>query len=179
MTPTIETPRIWLRGWRDDDIEPWIRLNADPVAMEFFPRTYTPEESRAGAALLRDKLARDGYGWFVAEVKDKFPFAGVIALAEVPFEAPFTPAFEVGWRFLPETWGQGYATEGARAAVDFAFESLGFSELVAMTATTNLRSQRVMQKLGMTHAPEDDFDHPRLPPGHPLQRHVLYRIRKP
>jgi RimJ/RimL family protein N-acetyltransferase len=103
-------------------------------------------------------------------------FVGVICLQEVPFEAPFTPAYEVGWRLRAECWGRGYATEGARGALDFAFGSLHWKEVVAFTTASNLRSARVMERLGMTHDPRDDFEHPRLEPGHPLRSHVLYRI---
>ena len=105
-------------------------------------------------------------------------FAGVVALQDVPFEAPFTPAREVGWRFAYDHWGHGYATEGARAALDFAFERLGWHEVVAFTAALNLRSQKVMERLGMTHDPNDDFDHPRIPEGDPLRRHLLYRASR-
>ena len=178
MTSIIETPRIRLRGWTDADFEPWSRLFADPIVMEFFPQTYESEESIPQAKRAREEFERNGYGWFIAEVKDRFPFAGIIALRKVPFEAHFTPAYEIGWLFFPQAWGRGYATEAARAALDYAFGTLGWHEVVAITSTLNLRSQRVMQRLGMTHDVREDFDHPKLPMGHPLQRHVLYRIQK-
>jgi RimJ/RimL family protein N-acetyltransferase len=178
MTDFIETPRMRLRSWTHDDMEPWARLNADPKVMEFFLRTYDRDESVAAAQLMQVELEHDGFGWFVAEVKDRFPFAGVIALQDVPFDAPFTPAFEVGWRFLPEAWGSGYATEGARAALDFAFDELRRDEVVAMTAKINLRSQRVMERLGMIYDRAADFEHPLIPEGHRLRPHVLYRIAR-
>lgn len=146
--------------------------------MEFFLRTYDRDESVASAQLIQVELEHDGYGWFVAEVKDRFPFAGVIALQDIPFQAKFTPAYEIGWRFLPEAWGYGYATEGARAALDLAFNRLGWREVVAMTAKINLRSQRVMERLGMTYDPTADFEHPKIPEGHRLRPHVLYRIAR-
>lgn len=173
--PLIETPRMLLRGWTAEDIHAWAGMNADPRVMEFFPSTVERERSLESGALLREELERDGYGWFVAEVKGVTPFAGVIALQPVPWEAPFTPAYEVGWRFVPEAWGHGYATEGAAAALEYGFNDLGWNEILAFTAEINVRSQRVMQRLGMTHDPADDFDHPRLPQGHRLRRHVLYR----
>jgi RimJ/RimL family protein N-acetyltransferase len=145
---------------------------------EFFPKRYTRELSQDQAEYMRRKLALYGYGWWVAEIRGVAPFAGVIALQDVPFDAPFTPAREIGWRFAPEHWGQGYATEGARAALDFAFDGLGWNEVVAFTAVPNLRSQRVMERLHMTHDPAGDFDHPRIEEGHPLRRHLLYRIAK-
>lgn len=177
--PSIETPRLILRDWRDADIEAWVQMNADPRVTEFFARNYTRELSESLAAAMREQLDAKGYGWWAVEVRGGAPFAGVICLQEVPFQASFTPANEIGWRFSVENWGRGYATEGARAALDFAFNELAWHEVVAFTAASNLRSQRVMERLRMTHDPGDDFDHPRIEPGHPLHRHVLYRIKKP
>lgn len=166
-----------LRGWTDADVESWVEMNADPRVMEFFPSTIGRERSVADATAMRANLERNGYGWFVAEVKGEIPFAGVIALQPVPYETPFTPAREIGWRFVVDAWGRGYATEGASAARDYAFESLGWDEIVAMTAAINMRSRRLMERIGMTHDAADDFDHPRLDAGHRLSRHVLYRAR--
>ena len=179
VVPTIETPRLRLRDWRDSDVEAWVAMNADPRVTEFFGRTYTRELSESAARRIREELARNGFGWWAVELHDGAPFIGVIALQAVPFEAPFTPVHEIGWRFAPEHWGCGYATEGARAALDYAFNELKWPEVVAFTAASNVRSQRVMERLGMTHDPRDDFDHPKLDAGHPLRRHVLYRIDKP
>jgi len=177
--PTIETPRLILRDWRDADVDEWVRMNADPRVTEFFPHVYTRARSESSAATIREQLARNGYGWWVVEIRGSAPFAGVIALQAVPFQAPFTPANEIGWRFAFEHWGKGYATEGARAALGFAFEKLDWHEVLAFTAASNIRSQRVMRRLGMTRDPRDDFDHPKIEADHRLRRHVLYRIRKP
>jgi RimJ/RimL family protein N-acetyltransferase len=179
VAPTLETPRSILRPWRDADVAPWTAMGADEHVMEFFPSTYDRTQAESHAARMREHLEADGYGWWVVEIKDGAPFAGVIALQDVPFDAPFTPAIEVGWRLTRPHWGHGYATEGARAALAFAFEDLDRDEVVAMTASLNLRSQRVMERLGMTHDPRDDFDHPRLDPGHRLSPHVLYRASRP
>ncbi len=176
--PIIETPRLLLRGWRDEDVEPWVAMNADPRVTEFFARSYTRALSEAALQTMREKLDRNGFGWWAVESRGSAQFAGVIALQDVPFQAPFTPAWEIGWRFPFENWGRGYATEGARAALNFAFNVLHWDEVVAFTAVSNVRSRRVMRRLGMTHDPADDFDHPKIEPGHPLRRHVLYRIRK-
>jgi ribosomal-protein-alanine N-acetyltransferase len=176
---TIETARLLLRAWRDSDVEPWIQMNADPRVMEFFPRISTREHSESTAEKLRADLERRGYGWWVVEAREGSPFAGIVALQEVSFPAHFTPAHEIGWRFTPDCWGRGYATEAARAALGFAFNRLGWNEVVAMTAISNLRSQRVMERLGMTRDADGDFDHPRIDEGHPLRRHVLYRIGLP
>jgi RimJ/RimL family protein N-acetyltransferase len=176
--PTIESARLTLRGWRDDDVEPWTAMGADERVMEFFPGTYDRPKALSIAALIRAALDANGHGWWVLEPKEGPAFGGVIALQAVPFEAPFTPAIEVGWRLPYDLWGKGYATEGARAALNFAFDKLHVDEVVAMTSALNLRSQRVMERLGMTRDPGDDFDHPKVPAGNRLQRHVLYRIRK-
>ncbi len=153
-------------------------MNADPLVAEFL-RSNSRELSEASAVAIRRALEENGYGWWAVEIRAGASFAGVIALQKVPFTAPFTPANEIGWRFSSSNWGRGYATEGAKAALDFAFDKLGWNEVVAFTAATNLRSQRVMQRLGMTHASTDDFDHPKLEPSDPLRRHVLYRINNP
>lgn len=151
-------------------------MNADPRVMEFFPRVIERERSLESARRIRRELEERGYGWWVVEIKDGPAFAGTIALVEVNFTEHFTPATEIGWRLAYDSWGNGYATEGAKAAIRFGFDRLGLPEIVSMTATANVRSQRVMQRLGMSHDPLDDFDHPRIDPGHPLRRHVLYRL---
>jgi RimJ/RimL family protein N-acetyltransferase len=178
--PIIETPRLLLRPWRDADVESWAEMNADPSVMEYFPHAYTREQSVESAARLQWRLTENGYGWWVAEIKETGGFGGVLALQDVPFEAHFTPAKEVGWRLPVAAWGHGYATEGGRALLAYALGPLGWPEVVAMTAEINVRSQRVMQRLGMTHDPGDDFEHPHkdLPAGHRLKRHVLYRMRQ-
>lgn len=174
----IETERLVLRDWRDEDAEPYAVLNADPRVMEFFPKQLSRAESDAQMAAIRAFISDHGYGLYAAEEKASGAFIGFIGLAPVSFEAAFTPATEVGWRLARRAWGSGYATEGARAVVVDAFGRLGFSALVSFTAEWNTRSRRVMEKIGMTRDPRDDFMHPSLPPDHKLARHVLYRIRK-
>lgn len=173
----IRTPRLWLRPWRDEDVEPFAALNADPRVMEFFPALLTRQETEAGVARLRAHFAQHGWGFWAVEVPGVAPFVGFVGLQNVSFSAPFTPAVEVGWRIAAAHWGQGYATEGARAALDGGFRRLGLPEIVSFTVPANVRSRRVMEKLGMHRAPSEDFEHPRLPEGHPLRRHVLYRLR--
>jgi ribosomal-protein-alanine N-acetyltransferase len=173
----LETPRLRLRAWTDADVAPWIAMCADPRVMEFFPATIERARAESMAQQMRTALERDGYGWWPIEVKGGAPFAGVIVLQEIPFEAHFTPAMEVGWWLAFEHWGHGFATEGARAALGHAFGELHRSEIVAITTPVNLRSQRVMQRLGMTCDPNEDFENPRVAEGHPLRTHVLYRVR--
>lgn len=175
---TLETDRLLLRPWRSADRDPFARLNADPRVMEHFPKLLTRAESDAFADRIEAKMAEDGYGLFALERRDTGAFIGFTGLAVPRFEAPFMPAIEIGWRISFEHWGLGFATEAARCVLDFGFSELGLAEVIAMTVPANRRSQRVMEKLGMSHEAKDDFDHPSLPAGHPLQRHVLYRRRR-
>lgn len=177
VVPTIESPRLILRDWRDDDVEAFVEMNADPRVAEFLGGPFSRERSESAAAGIRRALESNGYGWWVVELRDGTPFAGVIVLQKVPFEAPFTPAYEIGWRFPFASWGRGYATEGANAALGHAFDTLHWPEIVAFTTERNLRSRRVMERLTMTHDRAGDFDHPRLEPGNVIRRHVLYRIK--
>jgi len=177
MTPELNTARLRLRLWRDDDVDAYAALNADPDVREFFPKVLTREESAASMQIIRDHFAAHGYGLWAAEVIGGAPFIGFIGLAIPTFDAPFMPCVEVGYRLASSHWGLGYATEGARAAVAFGFASVGLQEIVSITAVGNVRSRRVMEKLGMQRNPADDFDHPKIADGHPLRRHVLYRLR--
>ncbi len=147
--------------------------------MEFFPKALSREESDAVANRIEAHFQQHGYGLWAVEIPGVTHFAGFIGLAIPRFEAHFTPCIEIGWRLAAETWNRGYATEGARAVLDFAFLHLGADEIVSFTVPANVRSRRVMEKIGMTHNPADDFDHPALPEGHSLRRHVLYRLKKP
>jgi RimJ/RimL family protein N-acetyltransferase len=181
--PTLTTERLILRPWRESDLAPFAALNADPEVMEHFPATLRREESDLLAAHIAEDMAERGFGWWAAEVPGEAPFIGFIGLSVPDFGAHFLPpgriVVEIGWRLARPWWGRGYATEGARAALAFGFGELGLVEIVSFTATTNTRSQAVMRRLGMSHDPADDFDHPGLPAGHPLRRHVLYRVVKP
>jgi RimJ/RimL family protein N-acetyltransferase len=173
----LRTQRLLLRRWRPEDRAPFAALNADPRVMEHFPGLLSREESDALAARIEMHFEQHGFGLWALEIPSVTPLAGFVGLNTPRFEAHFTPCVEIGWRLAAEHWGRGYATEAARAALMFGFEKLGLREIVSFTATANVRSRRVMEKLGMTHDPADDFDHPALPPGHRLRRHVLYRIQ--
>jgi ribosomal-protein-alanine N-acetyltransferase len=179
MGETLTTARLTLRRWRTADREPFQALNADPRVMEFFPAPLTPEETDWTIDRIEQHFDRYGFGLFAAELKETGEFVGFIGLNVPGFEAAFMPAVEIGWRLAFDQWGKGLATEGAQAVVRFAFETLQLPGLVSFTSTGNLRSRRVMEKIGMTHDPADDFDHPRLPGSHPLRRHVLYRLNAP
>jgi RimJ/RimL family protein N-acetyltransferase len=168
-----------LRRWLPDDRVPFARLNSDPRVLEFFPGTLSREESDALADRIEAHFERHGFGLWAVEIPEIAPFAGFVGLAIPRFEAHFTPCVEIGWRLDAEHWNHDYATEGARAALEFGFVSLHLEEIVSFTVPGNLRSRRVMEKIGMTRSPGDDFDHPALPEGHPLRRHVLYRLASP
>lgn len=178
-TPELRTRRLWLRGWSDADLAPFAALNADPAVTEYLGGALTREQSDALARRIREHFDRHGFSLWAVEVMEPAQFAGFLGLAIPEFEAHFTPCVEIGWRLAREHWGHGYATEGARAARAFGFEQLGLDEIVSFTAVANRRSRAVMERIGMQRDPADDFDHPSLPVGHPLRRHVLYRMRPP
>jgi ribosomal-protein-alanine N-acetyltransferase len=175
----LRTERLRLRRWQPDDREPFARLNADPRVLEFLPGPLSREESDARADRIQAHFERHGFGLWAAEIPGVTRFAGFVGLSVPPFETAFTPCVEIGWRLDADHWNRGYATEGARAALEFGFGSLGLREVVSFTVPPNVRSRRVMEKIGMTHSPDEDFDHPLLPEGHRLRRHVLYRLRRP
>jgi RimJ/RimL family protein N-acetyltransferase len=172
----LETPRLILRRWREADSEPFFRINSDPRVMEFFSACLTRAESDALIATAEAHFEKHSFGPFAVETRDGGRLAGFVGLFIPQFAAHFTPCVEVGWRLAPEYWNQGLATEAATRVLQLAFEGMGLDEVVSFTVPANLRSRRVMEKLGMTHSGE--FDHPGLPEGHPLRRHVLYRKSK-
>lgn len=168
----VRTERLVLRAWRDDDRDAFAAMNADPDVMEHFPAVLGRAESDAMFERIRETNR------WAAETKHDGEVIGFIGLAEPSFDAHFTPCVEVAWRLARRAWGRGYATEGARAALAYGFDTLGLDEIVSFTVPANVRSRRVMEKLGMTRAPQDDFEHPSLPRGHPLRTHVLYRLAR-
>ena len=172
----LDTERLHLRRWRFFDRPPFAALNADPEVMAHFPSTLTEEESDALVDRIRAQFDELGYGLWALEVRGQGEFIGFTGLALQTFPAPFTPAVEVGWRLARSAWGKGYAIEAARAAVADGFERVGLEEIVSLTAVTNRRSQAVMERLGMTRDPAEDFEHPNVPEGSPLRPHVLYRL---
>ena len=178
MTPVVlQSPRVLLRQWEGRDCPCFAELNADPVAMQFFPSTLTREESDAMVGRLRAVIEQNGWGFWCLEIDGHC--AGFTGLNLPTFDAPFMPAIEIGWRMLPRYWGRGYASEAARLALDYGFGVLSAPEIVAFTAVGNLRSRAVMDRIGMQRDVAGDFDHPRVAVGHPLRRHVLYRISRP
>ncbi len=174
--PELTTSRLVLRDWRDGDRAPFAVLNADPAVMEHFPAPLCRRESDEFVDRIRAGFAARGFGLWAAEVAGTGQFIGFTGLSVPGFDAHFMPAVEIGWRLSRPAWGHGYATEAATRVLDFAFGELELSEIVSFTSVPNVRSQAVMRRLGMTHDPADDFEHPRLEEGHRLRDHVLWRI---
>lgn len=175
----LRTERLLLRAWRESDRDPFAALNADPVVMEHFPAPLSRAESDALVDRIKAAFDEQGWGLWAVEVPGEADFIGFIGLAIPRFEAPFTPCVEVGWRLARSAWGRGYAPEGATEALRFAFDEMGLDEVLSFTSVGNTKSRRVMEKIGLTHDPTADFDHPNVPPGHRIRRHVLYRGRRP
>jgi RimJ/RimL family protein N-acetyltransferase len=177
MTPMVlRTQRLLLREWRDDDLDAFAALSRDPAVMAHLLPLEGRAASDAMAARIRTHFAAHGFGFWVVELPGQSSLIGVIGLAVVGFAAHFTPAVEIGWRLAREHWGRSYAFEAAAAALDDGFGRLQLDEIVAFTVAANRPSWRLMQRLGMTRSERDDFDHPRMPAGHPLRPHVLYRL---
>ncbi|WP_171169049.1 GNAT family N-acetyltransferase [Streptomyces sp. I05A-00742] len=172
----LRTDRLTLRRWRDSDLEPWAAMNADPEVREHLGDLLTREQSDASVARFQAEFDRRGYGWWAVEVRATGEFIGFAGLDQVDDGMPFT-GVEIGWRLARPAWGHGYATEAASAVLDHGFDTLGLPEILAVTTATNLRSQAVMRRIGMTRNPADDFDDPFAPAG-PLRPNVLYRIAR-
>jgi ribosomal-protein-alanine N-acetyltransferase len=173
---TLSSNRICLRRWRDEDREAFAAMNSDARVMEFFRSSLSRVESDAMVDGIQKHFSEHGFGLWAIEVPDVAAFIGFAGLAVARFSAHFTPCVEVGWRLAFEHWGHGYATEAARLALDYGFGALALPQVVSFTSATNHRSRAVMERLGMRRDPAEDFDYPSLPEGHPLRRHVLYRL---
>jgi RimJ/RimL family protein N-acetyltransferase len=177
----LRTERLILRDWRDDDIDPMTAMSRDPEVMEFFPRLLSRDDVAHTTARVSAAIARDGFGFWALERAGEF--IGYCGISRVTFEAPFTPAVEIGWRLARAAWGHGYATEAARAALDVGW-SVGLTSIVAFLVSSNRRSAAVAERIGMVRDVNGDFDHPHVAPntlsvgGHPNHRHVLYRIER-
>lgn len=178
----LHTERLLLRTWRDEDLQPFAEMVADPEVMRYFPATQSTAEAAALMARVREHFAEHGFGLWALERKDTGAFIGFTGLGLVGIEAPFCRAdgstIEIGWRLARESWRQGFASEAARASLACAFERLQLPEVVAFTVPANKASRGVMERIGMRRDPADDFQHPNLPHGHPLRAHVLYRLNR-
>lgn len=173
-----ETPRLILRQWKPEDRAPFAALNGDPVAMEHFPATLSRAESDALADRIEGLIAERGWGFWAVELKATGEFIGFTGLHVPRADLPMSPCVEIGWRLSREHWGRGYATEAAEAALAIGFTRLDLAEIVSFTALRNLRSQKVMQRLGMQWDADGTFEHTSVPEGHPARTHCLYRLSR-
>lgn len=166
--------RLIFRSWNDSDRVEFREMNADPEVLEFLHPPLTPEQSDGFVDIIEDELHRKGWGLWAVEAIDGGNFVGFIGFHEALFKASFTPCVEIGWRLKKEAWGRGYATEGALRCLKLGFDDLGFNEVFSFTTESNIRSVKVMEKIGMKYSGK--FDHPKVPEGDPLRPHLLYRI---
>lgn len=171
----ITTPRLLLRQWRDSDLDQVVEMNADPKVMEFIGPPLDEDRSKAMMERARESWEQRGYGRFALEELASGSVIGFVGLAQTRIDAHFAPAVEIGWRLSTRYWGRGYATEAALAVKDFAFEDLGLPEIVSFTSVLNMRSRRVMEKIGLSRNPHDDFEHPNTSLSNSLRDNVLYR----
>jgi 3-dehydroquinate dehydratase/shikimate dehydrogenase len=178
MSIKIETDRLILQQWQKKDFKPFALMNADPNVRKYFPSILTEEESNNLAIEFQKHIEEKGWGFWAVSLKDNNQFIGFIGLNDVNFETHFTPTVEIGWRLAYDFWKKGYATEAAQASLKYGFEVLNLTEIVSFTASQNISSRRVMERLHMHHDDKDDFDHPKISEGNWLKRHVLYRINK-
>jgi 3-dehydroquinate dehydratase/shikimate dehydrogenase len=174
----IKTERLILRPWKKGDEEPYALINADRRVMEFFPSTLTKEESDQMILRMQKKMEERGWGLWAVTTTENDQCMGFIGLNDIDKSVLIDQPIEIGWRLAFDAWGRGYATEGAKACLRFGFETLNLDEIVAITAVPNKRSRAVMEKIGMHHDEDRDFDHPKLAFGHPLRRHVLYSLQQ-
>jgi RimJ/RimL family protein N-acetyltransferase len=172
----VETERLALRDWHEADRAPFAEMNADPAVMEFFYRPLSGAESDVLVDRFQAELDERGYCPWAVEELSTGAFIGFVGLHAVPAYLPLAPGTEVGWRLARQYWGLGYATEAGAAAVRFGFGTLDLDRIVSFTSVLNLRSRRVMERLGMSRDEAGDFDHPNIPDGHPLRAHVLYTL---
>lgn len=177
----LETKRLILRTWSEPDLGPMTAINQDPIVMEYFPSVGSQDETLAHIQRIKEHQRKYGYSLYAVELRstgEMIGFVGLLHRTKEEFDAPFMPSTEIGWRLSSKHWNQGHATEGARAVLHYAFDTIGLNEVVSFTVVNNKASRRVMEKISLIHNPDDDFDHPKLDKDSPLKRHVLYRLTK-
>lgn len=174
----IETKRLILRDYEEEDILKLAEINEDEIVMEFFPRPYDLVETQDFVVSQNEQMREKKFGFFAVEEKKTKRFIGFVGLNKPDFQASFMPAIEIGWRLDHAKWNQGFATEAAKAVLEYGFDEIGLEEIVSFTASINLKSRKIMEKIGMKYDEKYDFIHPKIQPGHRLAKHVLYRIKK-
>lgn len=176
MTTIIETERLILRTWEKEDAEAYFQINQDPKVIEFLLGPLTMEQVNDFILQMNSQSDKRGYAAWAVCLKETSELIGFIGLNYIEWESPFTPAVEVAWRLGSQFWGRGYATEGAKAALEYGFKNCGLKEIIAITVPANVRSIRVMEKIGLKRDFNNDFAHPKLSIDHPLSQHILYRL---
>lgn len=174
----LETDRLTLRPFQATDVGPMALVDQDPQVCQYLPAIGTRASTEAGVQRIIRHYEEYGFSLYAVELKSNREFIGFLGLITPSFQAHFTPAIEIGWRLASKHWNKGYATEGAKAVLHYGFMELNLDKIVSFTVVNNQASRRVMEKIGLHHDPQDDFDHPRLPADSPLQRHVLYKLSK-
>ena len=172
----IETDRLLIRQWRDEDLDPFFYLNSNPEVMRYFPKLLSRKESDSFAHKVSAQIDKNGYSFWAIEWKGRSEFVGTMGINDVNFKAHFTPAIEIGWRLDNKFWRKGLGFEGAKAILDYAFNSLMIKEVVSFTSSINKSSIGLMEKIGMKRDTRGDFDHPNVEASNPLRSHILYRI---
>lgn len=172
----LQTKRLILRQWTKGDFPPFADMCQDEDVMEFFPKLQTPEQSYATGKKIQSLIDDRGWGFWAVEIPNEYKFIGFVGL-HIPDNMPFSPCVEIGWRLAKEYWGHGYATEAAQEALRYAFTTLHLQEVVSFTTVSNLRSQAVMKKIGMSNS-DNNFMHPDIDSTHHQCEHVLYKITK-
>ena len=173
----LETDRLILRQWKESDYPHFINMGLDQVVMQYFPNLWAKDESLEFIHKVKAIIEKNGWGFWAVALKESGQFIGFIGLHSQPEQFEFSPCVEIGWRLAKEYWGNGYATEGSRAVLRYAFNELNLNKVVSFTAVLNTRSEAIMKKIGMIKVKE--FDHPRLPEGNYLRKHLLYEILNP
>lgn len=173
----IETERLILRTWEEDDMNAYYSLNQDPKVVEFLFKMTSINQARAFIETMNRQFNAHGYTIFALEEKQTGKWIGFTGLNAPVWSERFTPCVEIGWRIRSDCWGHGYATEAAKAILDYGFKMCALDEILAWTVPANIRSIRVMEKIGMMRDFNGDFYHPEIPSGHPLSKHILYRIK--
>lgn len=174
----IETERLLLRNWKEEDAEPYYEMNQDAHFLEFLPDTISMQEAKEYIINTNKRIAENGFSFFAVEEKESGKLVGSLGLEKIEETFPFAPAIEIGWRLAFPHWGKGYATEVARSVLAYGFNHLGFREIVSYAVATNYPSLRIMEKIGMKRDLQGDFKHPHLPEDHRLSASVLYRMKK-
>lgn len=176
MTTIIETARLILRTWKNEDANAYYQINQDSKVVELLRGPLTMKQVKDFIPVVNKHQEKHGYTLWAVELKETGELVGFIGLNYIDWESHFTPAVEVGWRLGSQYWNKGYATEGAKASLEYGFKKCDLKEIVSFTVPANIRSIRVMEKIELKRDLNSDFAHPKLPAGHPLSQHILYRL---